>query len=152
MASICYVDTSALVKRYVEEHGSSAFDEFCDSDECDLVISPLVATEFTSVLQRRVRDRHMTARHASEARRRFLDDVTSGGWRMIEFGSAIFAKASDLMVTLGAPLATLDALHLACALVNEADALATSDQQLAVASRRAKLHVHSFAGTGTTHA
>jgi uncharacterized protein len=144
MASVCYVDTSALVKRYVEERGSTAFDEFCDSDERDLVISPLVGTEFTGTLQRRVRAGHMSARHASEARRRFLDDVVSGGWRMIEFEAAIFSRASDLMVTLGAPLATLDALHLACALINEVDALATSDLQLAVASRRAKLQVHTF--------
>jgi predicted nucleic acid-binding protein len=144
LASICYVDTSALIKRYVEEHSSSAFDDFCESDERDLVISPLVATEFTGTLQRRVRTGQLTARHASEARRRFLDDVTSGGWRMIEFESATFARASDLMVTLGAPLATLDALHLACALIHEAAALATSDQQLATASRRAKLQVHLF--------
>jgi predicted nucleic acid-binding protein len=144
VASVCYVDTSALVKRYVEERGSSAFDDFCESDERDLVISPLVATEFTGTLQRRVRTGHMTARHASEARRRFLDDVVSGGWRMIEFEAAVFSRASDLMLTLGAPLATLDAMHLACALINEADALATSDEQLAAASRRAKLQVYSF--------
>ncbi len=144
MGSICYVDTSALVKRYVEERGSSAFDDFCDSDERDLVISPLVGTELTGTLQRRIRAGHMTARHASEARRRFLDDVVSGGWRMIEFEAAVFSKASDLMLTIGAPLATLDAMHLACALINGADALATSDHQLATASRRAKLQVHTF--------
>jgi hypothetical protein len=86
----------------------------------------------------------MTTRYASEARRRFLDDVVSGGWRLIEFESAVFSRASDLMVTLGAPLATLDAMHLACALINEADSLATSDLQLAAASRRAKLQVYRF--------
>jgi hypothetical protein len=34
--------------------------------------------------------------------------------------------------------------HLACALINEADALATADPQLAAARRRAKLHVYTF--------
>lgn len=144
MTSICYVDTSALVKRYVEERGSPEFEDFCESSDADLVISPLVAAELTGTLQRRVRAGEVAVRYASEARRRFHDDVAAGGWRLIPFETAMFSRASDLMLTLGAPLATLDAMHLACALLHGADALATADRQLASASRRAKLRVHTF--------
>lgn len=144
MAGICYVDTSALLKRYIDESASASFDAFCESSEADFVISPLVACELASSLQRRVRERDISARYAAEARRRFHDDVTAGGWRMLAFETAVFSRASDLLLTLGAPLATLDAMHLASALLHGADALATADRQLATASRRAKLHVHIF--------
>lgn len=144
MGSICYVDTSALVKRYVEEPGSAAFDDFCAAADMDLVISPLVATEFTGTLQKRVRTGEVTPRYASQARRRFHDEVVSGGWRLIEFESATFIRASELMIGLGVPLATLDALHLACALLNQAGSMATADRQLAAASRKAKLTAVTF--------
>lgn len=144
MASICYVDTSALLKRYVEEPGSTSFESFCESSSHDLVISPLVATEFTGSLQRRLRGGDISVRYASQARRRFHDDVVAAGWRIVEFESAVFSTASDLMISLGSPLATLDALHLACALFYKVDALATADRQLATAGRRAKLQVYTF--------
>lgn len=140
----CYVDTSALVKRYVPEPGSDAFDAFCTACAVDMLISPLGSTEFTGVLQRRVRNRQLTVRQAGAVRRRFLTDVSVGGWRLVEFGSDMFSAASDLMLELSAPLATLDALHLACALRHGASQLATGDRQLADAAREARLHVHFF--------
>ena len=144
MTSICYVDTSALAKRYVLEGGSAEFDAFCESGERELIISPLVGTELSGLLQRRARMGELTARYASEARRRFHDEVASGGWRLVPFHVAAFARASDLLWTLGTPLATLDSMHLACALLAGAQALATADRQLATAARKARLHVHTF--------
>jgi predicted nucleic acid-binding protein len=140
----CYVDTSALLKRYVGEAGSDAFDAFCGVPEVDRVISPLVATEFTGVLQRRVRTGALTRRQANTVHHSFLSDVAAGGWSTIEFGPDIFSSASQLMLHLAAPLATLDALHLAAALQHGATELATADRQLAVAAREARLHVHLF--------
>ncbi len=141
---VCYIDTSALIKRYVEEDGSDAFDTFCELPALERVVSPLCATEFTSVLQQRLRVGSLTTRQIVSVRQRFLGDVTSGGWRLIDFGSEVFATASDLMVQLGVPLVTLDALHLACALLQGAPEFATADRQLATAARKAKLRVHTF--------
>lgn len=143
-AVVCYVDTSALFKRYVEEEGSDGFDTFCELPAVDRVICPLGETEFTSVLQRRRRAGSLTARQVSAVRQRFLADVAAGGWRMVDFAPEIFSKASDLIAHLGAPLSTLDALHLACALQSGAPELATADRQLATAAGKAKLRVHLF--------
>jgi len=143
-AGVCYVDTSALVKRYLAEPGSDAFDAFCALPDIDRVICPLVATEFTGVSQRRVRNREITARQAGQMRSRFHADLSSGAWALIEFGADVFSRASDLMTTLTVPLATLDALHLACALQHGADQLATGDLQLATAARKTGLRVHTF--------
>ncbi len=143
-AALCYVDTSALIKRYLQETGSDAFDAFCEQAGLDRVICPLGATELTSSLQRRIRLGALTSRQATAVRQRFLADVASGGWRMIDFDVDVFAKANSLLLTLGAPLATLDVLHLACALQHGAPEFATADRQLATAAAKAKLRVHSF--------
>ncbi|MGH6609393.1 MAG: type II toxin-antitoxin system VapC family toxin [Burkholderiaceae bacterium] len=143
-ASSCYVDTSALVKRYMQEAGSEAFDKFCAESGLDMLICPLGSTEFVGVLQRRVRGKQLSARQSGVISQRFLADVAAGGWRLIEFGADVFAEANNLILHLGAPLGTLDALHLACALQHGADELATGDRQLATAARKARLRVHLF--------
>lgn len=140
----CYVDTSALIKRYVEEEGSAAFDAFCELPSMDRVICPLGATELTGVLQRHVRTGLLSRHQAGTLRQSFLSDIAAGGWRMIDFGADIFARANQLMLHLGTPLATLDALHLAAALQHGVPEFATADRQLAVAARKAKLRVHNF--------
>ncbi len=142
--AVCYVDTSALIKRYLRETGSDAFDVFCERPEIERVICPLGMTEFSSTVQRRIRLGNLNARQASLVRQALLADVASGGWRIIDFESDVFARANQLLVNLGAPLSTLDALHLACALQFGAPHFATADHQLATAARKAKLQVHAF--------
>ena len=140
----CYVDTSALIKRYVAESGSAEFDVFCTHSADELVISPLVSTEFESSLQRRLRMGQIAASQVREVRERLHADIASGGWRLQAFEAAVFGRASDLVIRLGAPLAALDALHLASALLCQAQSLATADKQLATAARKAGLRVFPF--------
>ena len=142
--TVCYVDTSALIKRYLEEAGSDAFDAFCELPAIERVICPLGVTEFAGVMQRRLRSRSLSSKQVAAVRRRFLADIAAGGWRIVDFEAELFAKANDLMLDLGAPLATLDALHLACALHHGTQEFATADTQLAAAARKAKLRVHTF--------
>ena len=143
-ATVCYVDTSALVKRYVEEAGSDAFDAFCELAGIERVLCPLGMTEFIGVLQRRIRSKSLSRAQASAVHQRFLADVAAGGWRMVEFDTGLFTDAGHLMTDLGVPLSTLDAMHLACALHHRAQELATADSQLATAARKAKLRVRTF--------
>lgn len=143
-ATVCYIDTSALIKRYLEEDGSDAFDAFCELPAIERVLCPLGVTEFTGVLERRVRLRSLTRSQASAVRQRLLAEVAAGGWRMLEFEAEMFSRAGNLMIELGAPLATLDALHLACALHHGTQEFATADLRLATAARKAKLHVRTF--------
>lgn len=140
----CYIDTSALLKRYLQESGTEAFEIFCELPSLDRVICPLGATEVTGTLQRRVRMGVLTRQQSNAVRQNFLSDVASGSWQMIDFGADIFSRAQQLMWNLGEPLATLDALHLAAALQHGAEEFATADRQLAKAARKAKLHVHIF--------
>ncbi len=144
LAVTCYIDTSALLKRYLHETGTDAFEAFCELPSVERVICPLGTTEFTGALQRLMRMGALSRQQASTVRQAFLSDLAAGSWRLIDFGADIFSRAQQLILSLGAPLATLDALHLAAALQHGADEFATADRQLAEAARKTKLHVHIF--------
>ena len=139
-----YIDTSALGKRYIAERGSAAFDDFIETQGDDFVICPLGAMELESILQRLQRQRLIGTGFAQQARRDFASDLASAVWSMHGFDGACFARGTELLRTLASPLATLDALHLACAIETGCDALATGDRQFARAAAESGLTVHSF--------
>ena len=139
-----YIDTSALAKRYVAESGSEAFEAFVVSQNEECVICPLGAIEFESILQRLQRQRLIDGAYALQARRDFASDLASAVWSMQVFNPSYISRGTELMRTLSSPLATLDALHLACAIEMGCDAMATGDKQLARAAQECKLDVHSF--------
>ncbi len=141
---VCYLDTSALLKRYVNEAQSAAFDAFVLARSFEFVLTPLSLTEVASALRRRLRMGDFSARYAALAGQQFQNDLTSGDWRMADFDPATFRNAATLISTLPVPVSTLDALHLASALRLEADGFATADRQLASAARRSRLQVFSF--------
>jgi len=139
-----YIDTSALAKRYVAERGSDAFDRFVAEPAAHCVICPLGAVELESVLQRLQRQRLIDRAFADQVRRAFASDLASAVWAMTGFDVACFARGTELLRDLNAPLGTLDALHLACAIESGCDALATGDRQLARAAEECGLIVHRF--------
>ena len=139
-----YIDTSALAKRYLAERGSDAFDAFLQACEDDFVISPLGSTEFESILQRLARQGHIDGAYARQARSDFASDLHRAVWSMHEFALVAFAEAAELMRTLKAPLATLDALHLASAIEFGCDGFASGDRALCRAASERGLVVHDF--------
>lgn len=139
-----YFDTSALAKRYIAEPGSDAVDEFLAQHADDCVITPLVATEFESILQRLLRQGLIDADFAARSNSRFAADLSGALWAMRPFEVASFSRAVGLLRELGTPLVTLDALHLASAVEHQCTALATSDRQLARAAQASGLLVHTF--------
>ncbi len=140
----CFLDTSAIIKRYIDEPNSAAFDAFFLSGEFDFVLSPLVITEITSAIAKRARQRDITTAFASATKQIFYDEVLTGSWELMEFPSSAFSEAAGLISSLNIPLAALDALHLACALYSQASALATADKQLATAATKSGLQVFTF--------
>ena len=139
-----YIDTSAMVKRYLNEAMSDAFDEFVAGRDDDFVITPLTATEFESVLHRRLRMGDIDKRFLQRTRVLFTRDLGAALWQMHPFEPAAFETANQLIRELAEPLATLDALHLASALAYGCGQIATSDKQLARAASSCGLVVHDF--------
>jgi predicted nucleic acid-binding protein len=100
-----YVDSSALLKRYVEEADSPVADALLRADDA------LLTGRHTVVEVRRNLARLLSGRQLVAARTAFGDDLTSVS--IIELDAATCEAAASIAETTG--VRTLDALHLAAA-------------------------------------
>jgi predicted nucleic acid-binding protein len=100
-----YVDSSALLKRYVAEADSAAADAHLASD------LSLVTSRHTVVEVRRNLVRLLDTDAAAEAKADFLQDIQA--FALVELDAATCESAATIAELLG--VRTLDALHLAAA-------------------------------------
>lgn len=100
-----YVDSSALLKRYVEEADSTAADALLRADPA------LLTARHTIVEVRRNLARLLSGRELMAARAVFAEDLAS--FSLIELDEATCESAAMIAETTG--VRTLDALHLAAA-------------------------------------
>jgi len=131
-----YLDSSALAKLYVPEPESDALDAFLRGRR-DLLISELAITEVLSAIARRRREGLLTPDQASEIRDAVLSDADSGSLRRLDLSPVVHREAERLLFQLdSAALRTLDALHIALALLSAATHVLTYDARM----RSAALH------------
>jgi hypothetical protein len=105
-----YVDTSVLVKAYVEEPDSArALATLARHVVVSCAIAPI---ELTSAIRRRREQGDLTDRDVDLVRRRLQRDRR--GWELHAVDESVLERAEDVARTV--PVRTLDALHLACAL------------------------------------
>jgi predicted nucleic acid-binding protein len=100
-----YVDSSALLKRYVSEPDSRHADELLRSDPS------LLTARHTIVEVRRNLTRILSERDASDARASFARDLASIA--LIELDAETCERAASIAEVTG--VRTLDAMHLAAA-------------------------------------
>jgi hypothetical protein len=100
-----YVDSSALLKRYVEEADSAAADALLRADHA------LLTARHTIVEVRRNLARLLSGRELVAARAAFADDLRSIS--IVELDEATCESAASIAEVTG--VRTLDALHLAAA-------------------------------------
>ncbi len=100
------------------------------------VISNLTLVEFSSLVSRKRQLKELDARKASQVLSAFNGHVDGGFYGRIPIGAEHFIRARQLVETVTA-LRTLDALHLATALI-EGIAILTADSQLASAAKKLK--------------
>jgi predicted nucleic acid-binding protein len=139
---LTYADTSGLVKRYIHEPTSRAFDDFVTGCDDDFLLSPLTLVELQSVPTRRLRQRDFD--RAFLKRLRTLFDKEAALWIVQPFPAGAFAEATRLIEKPDIPLGTLDALHLASAKAFGCSHLATADRQQARAAQHCGLAIHDF--------
>ena len=104
-----YFDTSALVKRYVEEIGRGEVLKLLRGNQC--VVSAVLPVEVRSALRRRVTEKTLDAKRVPGILKRLAADRAY--WTVIEVSREVLAEAESLS---GAhPLRALDAIHVASA-------------------------------------
>lgn len=139
-----YVDTSALVKRYLQEPGSDAFDTFFLT-QAPLYISRLTVIELRCALARRRRAKQVSRDLETQVQEAFRLDMQDGALIVASFNDDDLTLAYHLMDEVGAlALRTLDALHLAVARHVGATEFATADKNQANAARKLGFALHRF--------
>ncbi|HEU5190617.1 MAG TPA: type II toxin-antitoxin system VapC family toxin [Methylomirabilota bacterium] len=137
-----YCDTSALLKLYLPEAGSDAFNALVEGRD-DLLVSDLCVTEAASALARRVRGGALPRDAARRVQHAILARVDEGAYQRVELTREVHRRAEHLLLSLGdIPLRASDALHLALAASARAASLASFDTRMAAAARAASLVVH----------
>ena len=129
-----YLDSSSFAKRFIDEAGSDKVEAICGNASA-LALSALCVPEIVSALNRRRRERVITAGHYDTAKHRLIDDVRDVD--VIDLTASVVGSSIVILET--SSVRTLDALHIASALEWEADLFVSSDKQQLVAARRAGL-------------
>jgi predicted nucleic acid-binding protein len=104
-----YFDTSALVKRYVDQPGRREVQQLLRRHDC--VAAAILPVELRSALRRRVAERTLDSSRVAEILKRIAADRAY--WTVIEVGAEVLSGAEALVSVH--PLRTLDALHVASA-------------------------------------
>ena len=107
--SWAYFDTSALIKRYVDEDGRREVLQLLRRHLC--VASAVLSVELRSALRRRVTDGSIDPRRVPEILKRFAADREF--WASVEVTGEVLEAAEKLVAAH--PLRTLDAIHVASA-------------------------------------
>jgi uncharacterized protein len=126
-----FLDSSAFAKRFVEEPGSDAIEAVC-AQATELGLSVLCVPEVMSALNRRLRERVLTAPQYREAKQRLLDEIRDAA--IVQLTPTVVGSAIHILEA--SPVRAMDALHIACALEWGAGMFVSADaRQLAAAKR-----------------
>ncbi len=133
-----FLDSSAFAKRFVDEAGSDKIEETC-AQASELGLSVICVPEIISALNRRRRERSLTAAQYDKAKQQLLDDVRDADI----INLAVSVVGSAIGVLEASPVRAMDALHIACALEWGAELFVSSDKKQLSAARRAGLRTHA---------
>lgn len=108
-----YLDTSALVKNFIDEAGSENLRRLIEDQENQIWISELVETEFSCALFRRLRNHELSIFQVAEALEGFRTSITK--FEILPLNSGILSRANQLIRKYGDKFAlrSLDSMHAA---------------------------------------
>ena len=118
------VDSSSLVKRYVQEVGSDKLDRFLENAS-ELAFCIILVPEVVSGLNRRLRERMVTMVDYRAVKKQLLVDVRDA--TVLQITPSVVSRSVKLLENN--VLRALDALHVAAALEWQADLFVTSDRR-----------------------
>ena len=126
-----FADTSALLKKYIEERGSRQLEQVLGGVS-DLVVSPVTWVELNAAIARRLRGKLLTAQQSSWILSEAETDFCS--YSQVVWGEELVEAATRMIRRY--PLKTLDAIQLAAGVLSEPDLFLTSDRRLFEQARR----------------
>jgi len=133
-----YLDSSALIKRYIHEPGSEEVLGLCAKAD-QLVLSVLCVPETICALQRLRRERRMTQDIYHLLEKDLQEDLRAA--LLVKIEEDIIEKSVECLEKQ--PLSTLDSIHLATALQADCDLFLSADTQQQKAARFMGLKVEA---------
>lgn len=129
-----FFDSSAFVKRYIEEAGSPTVEALCMA-ATELAVSIVCIPEVISALNRRVRDRDFSHRQYETAKDNMLEDARD--IVIVNLTPEVISTCTTILET--SPVRAMDALHVACAVQWGAELFVSADKRQVSAARKAGL-------------
>ncbi len=138
---LAYVDTSAFIKRFIEESGTAEIERFIAEQHYTLVLSSLSMVEIKSILKRKVMNREVTQETAKSIKEIINLEIASQSIAFQTIDAGTFERTGHLIEGLTTQLGALDAMHLACAKTANCELMVSADKQLLRASNEAGLNI-----------
>jgi len=140
----CYYDTGLLLKLYTNESDSEAIRNFVLRRGEALVFTPMHHAECTSALRLKCFRGEAGEEEVAGALRDIESDVATGVLRatLVDWDAAwLRGRVLSDAHAAATGCRTLDALHVACALLLGAEEMVTGDRRQAALARKAGLRV-----------
>ena len=126
-----FIDTSSLVKKYIEEDGSNKLDK-CLEEITELIISPITSLEINSVLERKLREKTITKAESVIVEKEYRKDLIYMG--VVNWNSNLENKSIELIRKH--QLKVFDGLQLASGVLSKSNLFITSDEKLFIKAKK----------------
>lgn len=127
-------DSSAFAKRYIEETGSQTVEEILQNTE-ELGLSVICLPEIISAMNRRRREEIISLEDYAQIKDYLVEDIKDV--ILLDLTPSVIAKSITLLENN--VLRAMDSLHVACAVVWQADLFVSADQRQISAAKWAGL-------------
>lgn len=129
-----FFDSSAFVKRYIEETGSQDV-EALYMTATGLALSVVCIPEVISALNRRVRERDLSRRQYETAKDNMFQDARDA--EIVNITPDVISTCTTVLET--SPIRAMDAIHVACAVRWGAELFVSADERQITAAKKAGL-------------
>ncbi len=129
-----FFDSSAFVKRYIEESGSEAVSRLCE-EATDLGLSVIAMLEILGAFNRALRNGRILRPDYARAKRSLAEEIRDA--TIIQLTPAVIATCTAVLES--SPVRAMDAIHVACAMEWGAELFVSSDRRQLDAAQEAGL-------------
>lgn len=129
-----FFDSSAFVKRYMEEPGSQDVEALYMA-ATELALSIVCIPEVISALNRRMRERDLSRRQYETAKDNMFEDARDTV--IVNLTPEVISTCTTILEA--SPVRAMDALHVACAIHWGAELFVSADERQVSAAKKAGL-------------
>jgi predicted nucleic acid-binding protein len=133
---LVFFDTSAFVKRYINESGTDKVLEWCDK-ATEIGLSGIVLPEIISAFCRLRREERISGVQYQQLKSSLMADIEDAA--LCDLAPAVLAQS--ILSLENNVLRGMDAIHVGSAVVLKVDVFVSSDKRQCEAAVRAGLHV-----------